>query len=90
MIWIQLALGALTASSLFLTGNKRWQGWLVAIIVNACWWPYYILTDQWGLLPMQALFLIMILRNLIKWRREAQYAQEETTPIRLRSNPQRD
>lgn len=61
----------LTAASLlglWLTGNKRREGWLVALASEGLWAAYGALTRQYGFIAMSLAFAAMHVRNWRKWK----------------------
>lgn len=60
-------LSAITIYSMLLAGNKRKGAWLVGLCNQALWLVYIVLTQAWGLLPMNLALWIVYGRNYFKW-----------------------
>lgn len=61
-------LSALTLISLYLAGDRNPMGWLVGLINQALWLVWILLTQTWGLLPMNLTLWLVFTRNYFKWR----------------------
>jgi hypothetical protein len=66
----ELAISVITLVSAWFIGNKSVWGQRLSLIANLSWWFYVIAFGRWGLAPMQAFFLVITIRNLIKWEKE--------------------
>lgn len=63
----------LAGLALFVTwhvGRKRAWAWLVATVAQLLWIVYAVMTEQYGFLASSVAFLLINLRNYVKWRRE--------------------
>lgn len=60
-------LSAITIYSMLLAGNKRKGAWLVGLCNQALWLVYIVLTQAWGLLPMNLALWVVYGRNYFKW-----------------------
>ena len=68
--YTEISISVVTLISAWLIGNKSVWGQRIGLAANACWWFYVIFFQRWGLAPMQIVFTIMSIRNLIKWEKE--------------------
>ena len=64
----ELLASLLTLVSMWAYGNKRPLGPFLGLAAQVPWWALMYLQDLWGLLPLNALMLLMHARNLWKWR----------------------
>lgn len=62
-------LSVLTIYTAFMAGNHRASGWFVGAVNEALWFIYILVTEQWGLLPMNLALFGLYNRNYFKWRR---------------------
>lgn len=67
---LQAAITATTLATLYLSGKKSVWAQRVAILAQFAWWAYYIVTEQWGLMPMQAAISVLVVRAFILWERD--------------------
>jgi len=68
-MWSWIA-GTLSVFVLILMGNKwRWAP-IVGIITQIAWIIYVVIDKQWGLAPCVAAYLIVHIRNSVKWLKE--------------------
>jgi hypothetical protein len=67
----ELLISAVTLLSGWWIGNKNVWGQRLAVLANIGWWFYIIAFEHWGLVPMEIGFTIIVVRNLIKWEKEA-------------------
>lgn len=61
----------LSANTLYLTllaGNKKKNAWLFGLFGQALWLIWILLTQSWGLMPMNIGLWIVYGRNYIKWK----------------------
>jgi hypothetical protein len=82
---VQLTASALTILGMYLYGNKSALGPLIGIAAQVPWWLIMFTGSLWGLLPVNSMMLVIHIRNLIKWRRDARQAAEssaDTTAVR--------
>lgn len=68
---IQLAASLLTIAGTYYYGNKSPLGPWIGIAAQVPWWLIMVTGSLWGLLPVNVMMLVMHVRNLIKWRKEA-------------------
>lgn len=69
--WWSWALTLIGVTGWWLTGRRLWQGWAVAIGVQALWIAYAVTTGQWGFLASALLYGGMATHNLRRWRKPA-------------------
>lgn len=60
-------LSANTLYFTFLAGNKKRGAWLLALAGQAFWLIWIIVSESWGLLPMNIGMWVMYFRNYTKW-----------------------
>lgn len=68
--YTEISISVVTLASAWLIGNKNVWGQRLAVLANMGWWFYVIAFERWGLVPMQAVFTIINIRNLVKWEKE--------------------
>lgn len=64
-------LSANTLYVMFLAGNKRKGAWLLALVGQVFWLVWILLTESWGLLPMNVGLWIVYGRNHLKWLKQS-------------------
>lgn len=70
-VTIQLTASALSIASTYFYGNKTVAGPTLGIAAQLPWWLLMYEGSLWGLLPVNAVMLVLHLRNLWKWSRQA-------------------
>ena len=68
---IQLSASALTIAASWFYGNKSAAGPWLGIASQVPWNIIMIHGALWGLAPVNIMMLVIHIRNLIKWRKEA-------------------
>lgn len=68
--WWSYALSAAALAVSWLVGERKTWAWLAAALLQVAWAAYAVLSEQWGFLASSAAFLVMNLRNYVKWRRD--------------------
>jgi len=66
----EILISIVTLISAWFIGNKNVWGQRLGLLANLCWWFYVIAFKRYGLVPMEAFFTILSIRNLIKWEKE--------------------
>lgn len=66
----ELMISVITIVSAWLIGNKSVWGQRLGLLANLCWWAYVLIYRRYGLIPMEAMFTIIMVRNVIKWEKE--------------------
>lgn len=67
---IPYILSAITIYMFILAGNKSKYAWLVGLGNQGLWLTWIIISQTWGLLPMNIALWIVYYRNNLKWRRD--------------------
>jgi nicotinamide riboside transporter PnuC len=67
MDWIT---GAITLLAMELTYRKRWEGWALGLVNQACWFYLVFTRGLWGLLPLTTILTWRYAVYLIAWRRD--------------------
>ena len=67
IIYLPYLLSAITIYSLLLAGNRKKGAWMVGLINQLLWLIWIVLSNAWGLLPMNVALWIVYGRNYIKW-----------------------
>lgn len=67
----EFLISTITLVSAWYIGDKNVWGQRLGLLANMAWWFYVIAFGRWGLAPMEVVFTIMCIRNLIKWEKEA-------------------
>lgn len=62
--WI---LSGITIYSMLLAGNKRRGAWSIGLLNQLLWLVWIVLSESWGLLPMNIALWIIFARNYRKW-----------------------
>lgn len=52
---------------MLLAGNKRKGAWAVGLLNQALWLVWIVLTQSWGLIPMNLALWVVYGRNYVKW-----------------------
>lgn len=63
-------LSAITTYSSFLAGDKKLSAWRVALVNQALWLLWIVLSGTWGFLPLNITLWIIYTRNYIKWSKD--------------------
>jgi hypothetical protein len=63
-------LSANTLYVMFLAGNKNKYTWILGLIGQVLWLVWIILTESWGLIPMNIGLWVVYARNHLKWRKK--------------------
>jgi hypothetical protein len=66
----QLSASALTIAGTYFYGNKTIAGPMLGIAAQVPWWLVMYESSLWGLLPVNAMMLLLHVRNLHKWLRQ--------------------
>ena len=66
--WI---LSALTIWMTLLAGNMHRSAWLVGLANQALWLLWMIVSENWGLIPLNIALWIVYTRNHLKWKTKA-------------------
>ena len=67
----QLSASALSIAGTYFYGNKTMAGPVLGIAAQVPWWLMMYQGSLWGLLPVNAVMLVVHARNLWKWSRQA-------------------
>lgn len=67
---VQLAASALTIGGTYYYGNKSKLGPWLGIAAQVPWWVIMFTGSLWGLAPVNAMMLVLHVRNLMKWNKE--------------------
>ena len=59
--------GVLAMTSTYVVGKKKWYGWPIAAITNACFVYLNIKLHVWGVVPVSATLCVMNVWNTVKW-----------------------
>lgn len=60
-------LSLLTIWMMVSAGNRRRGAWLIGLTNNGLWLVWVLLTESWGLLPMNAALWVVYARNYLRW-----------------------
>lgn len=61
-------LSAITIWMTLLAGSLHRQAWLVGMVGQALWLIWIVLSETWGLIPLNIGLWIVYWRNHLKWR----------------------
>lgn len=67
---IQLAASVATLVAMWLMGNKKPMGPVIAVASEFVWLALIFYAKLWGILPLTAALLVIHTRNAWKWRKE--------------------
>ena len=67
---IPYILSAVTIYMMFLAGNKKKYTWIIGLINQALWLIWIIISETWGLLPMNIALWVVYFRNHLSWNKE--------------------
>lgn len=74
--YIPFVLSAISIYAMILAGNKNKRTWLVGLANQVLWLSWIIMSETWGLLPMNIAIWIVYTRNHIKWTNDAKLLKE--------------
>lgn len=77
----EISISVITLASAWLIGNKSVWGQRLGLLANLCWWFYVLAFKRYGLIPMETVFTIMTVRNLIKWEKEKNVVLEDSLSV---------
>lgn len=63
-------MSAITLWMTFMAGNKHPKAWLIGLFNQVLWLVWIVLSQSWGLLPMNIGMWILYRRNHLKWAKE--------------------
>lgn len=66
--YLPYLLSAITIYTMLLAGNKKQGAWLVGLTGQLLWVIWIVLSESWGLLPMNIALWIVYGRNYLKWK----------------------
>jgi hypothetical protein len=52
---------------LYITGQKKWQGFAVGVATEVAWIWYSIITKQWGFIFGATIYIAVYLFNIKQW-----------------------
>lgn len=61
-------LSAITIWMTLLAGNMHRKAWLVGLLNQALWLVWIIMSETWGLIPLNIALWVVYARNHFKWR----------------------
>jgi len=61
-------LSANTIYAMLLAGNKKKNAWAFGLVGQLAWLIWILLSESWGLLPMNIALWVVYGRNYVKWR----------------------
>jgi nicotinamide riboside transporter PnuC len=68
MDWI---VSALTLLQMHLIVNKKWQGWVVALVNSTLWTVLSIQREMYGLVALQLVLSVQFAFALMEWRQSS-------------------
>lgn len=69
-VYLPWFLSALTIYQTFLSGKKHHNTWLVGLFGQSLWFIWTVVSENWGLLPLNLTLTYMYTQNHIKWNKE--------------------
>jgi len=70
LILLQVVISVSTIAAMWLLGQKSRRGWFVHLSNQVLWLAFIILTQSWGLLPLNAAMWVVSYRGWRKWNPE--------------------
>lgn len=70
VFWMPWLLSGITIWMTVLAGNKTQWAWLVGLVNQGLWLIWILLSETWGLIPMNLALWIVYGRNHCKWMQE--------------------
>lgn len=67
MPWL---LSMLTITMNIMAGNKHKHTWLLGLFLQILWLTWIILSETWGLIPLNVCLWIIYTRNYILWNKD--------------------
>lgn len=61
-------LSAITILMTVMAGNKHPKAWAVGLVAQALWLVWIVLSQTWGLLPMNVVLWAVYARNHWRWQ----------------------
>ncbi len=61
-------ISSLTITHVWLVGNKSLKGWVIALFNQLLWLTWVLVSQTWGLIPLNLVLTAMYLRNYLKWQ----------------------
>ena len=62
-------LSAITIWMTLLTGNLHRSSWLIGLGNQLLWLVWIVVTETWGLVPLNIALWVVYYRNHVKWQR---------------------
>jgi hypothetical protein len=70
IVYLPWILSAVTIWMTLLAGNKHKSAWLVGLANQALWAVWIVVSQNWGLVPLNLALWLVYGRNHLKWRKE--------------------
>lgn len=67
VLYLPWVLSTITAYQSFLAGDKKRSAWVLALCNQALWLTWVLCSQNWGLLPLNAVLWVVYYRNYRKW-----------------------
>lgn len=80
-------LSSLTITMTVMTGNKHSKSWLVGLASQLLWTTWILLSQTWGLIPLNLTLWVLYYRNHQKWSKENKVLDGKLQFIETRPRP---
>jgi hypothetical protein len=67
-VYLPWLLSCITIYMTLLAGNMHPRAWLVGLVGQALWLVWILVTQTWGLIPLNVALWVVYARNHLKWR----------------------
>jgi hypothetical protein len=78
--YLPYLLSTITIYQVFLAGNKNVHAWIIGIGNQVLWLTWILVSQNYGLLPMNVAMWVLYTRNHFKWKKEASSTKKEPQP----------
>jgi len=79
--YLPYVLSTITIYQVFLAGNKNVHAWIIGMGNQVLWLTWILVSQNYGLLPMNVAMWVLYTRNHFKWRKEASNLKKKSQPI---------
>ena len=59
--------GIILLGSMYLTGKKKWYGWVLSVVGNIIWLYIGLATRMGGLWTISVIMIVIGIINMVKW-----------------------
>ncbi len=80
MLYMQLTISAASLAAAWLIGSKNVWGQRLSVVAHPLWWIYIVMSRQWGLIPLEVGYTVIVARALILWERDEKRRRSSFKP----------